>query len=235
MKGAREGVRMKQLPKPKFGTWSGYWVNPMILPESLRLTLARECVRGRLSAKQAEAALLIAGEEAQMVLESRKTRVPTATIQSELEAVAVKARALLQAMRTLQDGTVMAFSAHWDYLAYGTTPPIELSDIGKGLRGREARFLGGVWDVVQDLESSARYAADKCQPSKQAQVSRELARALARRVAERLRMLTGRLPPYSKDTWFPDFMAELCAWPELSLPCGRALVESAVRSIDHPF
>jgi hypothetical protein len=98
-------------------------------------------------------------------------------------------------------------------------------------RNEEGRFLGAVWDAVSDLEVSARYAIEQCVPSRQAQPSLQYAKELTKAVAVAYRDITGKLPPYSKETWFPHFMAELCAWERLSLSCGRALVESAIRSI----
>jgi hypothetical protein len=207
-------------------------VNAQWPPKAVRDELRRIAAPARLSPEQMEAFLDRVSIDAQAYRECWAGAVPTADLKGTLEGAASEARRLLHALSKLQPGAVSAFSAHWDYLAYATEPPppVELSELGRQMRAEEGRFLGALWELVQDFEESARFAAARCTPSKQAQVSVSHARALASNCAECFRRTAGRLPPYSKETWFPLFMATLCAWEGVGLACGRALVESAVKA-----
>jgi len=225
---------VRRLEKPDFRVGSFCWVDSDCLPEPLRTSLRAEAAHSRLSDEAVTTLIRCAAEAAQMAAEDRNKNTPAAEVQRELEASAGQARALLHALSKLTPGTVSGFSAHWDYLAFGSEPPEELCDLSKAMRFEEGRYLAALWEVVQDFEVSARYAAGQCRPSRQAQTGRHCARALVRTVADEFWRLAGHAPPYSKETWFPRFMALLCGWPPLDIPCGRSLVESTIRGMPPP-
>lgn len=223
---------MNRLPKPEFSFEGHIWLDDGFLPEALVAKL-RELLPKQQAMSQDEAArfLRCCAQHVQLLCAERELSTPAGQVQAELDNVAIKARALLQALRALNGGTVSTFGAHWDYLAFGSAPPVELSDEAKMHRCAEGRFLGATWDLVADLEASARYAIKQCNPSRQAKLSELYAKDLTKSVATDYREIAGRLPPYSKETWFPKFMATLGAWEKLNLKCGRALVETAIRAI----
>lgn len=155
---------------------------------------------------------------------------PAAQQVEQLRAMEAKAHALLVEMAGLSPGTSSTFLAHWDALAFDAAFPELLSDLGASMRGEEGRFLGAVWDMVSDLQTSARYTAEQITPSRQTRPSQLHARYLVQHISDQFERLTGSPPPFSKETWFPLFMERLCAWPRLGLACGRALVESALKA-----
>jgi len=231
-KGRIEEVHVVRLPKPEFSFEGHIWADERFLPELL-VTQLRELLPKppAMSADGANRFLACCAIEVQWRCAERVFTTPARQIQEELNSVATKARALLHALSAMDAGTVSTFGAHWDFLAFGSSPPVELSDDAMKYRSAEGRFLGAAWDLVSDLEASAQYAIKQCKPSRQAQSSVLRARDLVKALACEYRGITGTLPPYSKTTWFPDFMETLCAWEKLDLKCGRALVESAIRSI----
>jgi hypothetical protein len=85
---------------------------------------------------------------------------------------------------------------------------------------------------VEDLEKTARYTAEKIELTKQSKILQRLAKSMIHDIASAFKTITGSYPPYSKDTWFPVFVA--LVGKELGLKCGRALVESVIRDIQHP-
>jgi hypothetical protein len=225
-----KGRGMKRLIRPKFARRGAQWIEPNYLPADLVAALKPIARRG-MNAAQTTSFLAGCHTQAQLLCTSRPWTEPAALTSDSMRIVATHARALLHALQKLSPASVSAFGAHWDYLAYGTSPPVELCDLSISMRGEEGRFLGAAWDTVADLEASARYAGSRCEPHRQAKISKDAARALAVELAILCRRIAGKLPPYSKETWFPEFMECLCGWPALGLKCGRALVESAVRSI----
>ncbi len=230
--GRIEGVRVERLQKPEFSFSGSVWLDSGYLPQSLVDKLLEHLPkRHSMSPEQASDFIARCAVQTQLLCEERELNAPAGQVQTELEAVATKARALLQALGKLSGGTVSTFGAHWDYLAFGSAPPVELSEDAMLYRNEEGRFLGAAWDLVSDLEASARYAIEQCEPSRQARLSVLYAKGLAKELARAYREIVGKLPPYSKGTWFPDFMETLCEWEGLNLKCERALVESAICSI----
>lgn len=205
-------------------------VDPVPLPETLARKLRPILARAKLTGEQSQSFLRRCGEAAQFLSETKATE-PAANTVEKLDRVASEAHRLLAALNSLGPVATSTFLAHWDYLAFGTSPPVELTAESVAKRGDEGQFLGAAWDIIADLEASAGYAASQCQPNRAVKIGDTNARALVLRIAAAYQAISGQRPPYSKGTWFPEFMEAFAQWDRIGLRCGRALVESVVRTM----
>lgn len=220
---------MSRHAKPEFRQGGTFLTDADFLPEPLARDLRFILLRARLSDDLVQTFLSRCGQEAQFFCEARAT-MPAAKIVEKLDRVAGEARRLLAALNSLGPEASSTFLAHWDYLAFGSAPPVRLTPESAAKRGEEGRFLGAAWDIVSDLEVSATYAASMCNPTRGAKIGEAGIRVLVRKVADIFEAVAGRRPPYSKGTWFPEFMQTLAGWEGIGVPCGGALVEAALRT-----
>lgn len=213
---------------PDFSSGAGMWVNDEFFPPEVVAKLRKAIPRNAMTEEQASRFLLACAEWSHICDEEGMPHA-MGKMRSELATVESEARRLLAALRSMHTDTISAFNAHFDYLAFGTTPPVALTDRSKALaRGRlDARFLRTVWDLVEDLLLSAEYSASKIKPDRNIKPGQQAAKRLVFFVANSVVAITEHRPPFSKETWFPKFMEIL--GDQLGLPCGRALVESVVR------
>lgn len=147
----------------------------------------------------------------------------------ELKSVQDQARSLLKALAKLSPDTVGTLDSHTAYLMLGKDAPERLSEFTESAR-REHELISRWWDVVQDVEASAGYAAMEQAPSKGQRPSIQNAKRLVYYAADAVYRVRGAVPPRGKGTWFPEFARELGSGFELN--CGLALVDSVVRKIE---
>lgn len=217
---------MRQRAKPNFTSVKSLWVNPNFLPGTLLAELRRLAKPAGMNASDLQAFLVRCSEISHESSEFRALQ-PVGKIRDELLAIASESKRALSALRRLKPDALSAFNSHFDYLVFGTNPPIRLG-IGSKSCGREdGSFLSTAWDILCDLEAGASYAADQCKPKRTAKPSLSSARSLIHQVAICAKRVTGKRPPYSKGTWFPLLVDRL--GQHLDLPCGRALVESVIK------
>lgn len=221
---------MHRLARPDFEPWPAHIINPGYLGDALRDVLRGALARSRMDAAKREDFLDRCAMEAQAAHAFNIGTAPS-RVAADLEGLAHAARALLHRLSMMQPESVATFRAMWDALAFGSDPPVHLSDESIAMRSREGRFLGAAWDCVADLEAAALYAAAAVTPRASTKIEDELSRAFVRAIAGHFQRLTGRLPPYSKETWFPDFMHILGKSQRPAATWGRKLVESAIRSM----
>ncbi len=229
------GTRRRLLKKPSFPSGrGGYWVNPDYLAAEIKASLWARLPR-RMHHDRKCLFLSLTGEAMQEVPEL-KARDAARAIRDKIAEVESKAHALLVAMNKLSGDAAQCLSVHGEALAWLTDPPARLSPLTQSLaRSRDANdffesaLLSHLWDTVQDIETAARYAAMQVKPDKAARPSQMLGRSIARSVAEKFRYVTGKLPPGSKESWFPDFIRELGASVGVSI--GPAMVASVLREM----
>lgn len=148
---------------------------------------------------------------------------------TQLQRIQDKARDLLKALAALSPETAQALDGHIAYLMLGNDAPEQLSGFTESAR-REHETLSRWWDVAQDVEVAAAYAATQESPSKTDRPAIRNAKRLAYFAADAVHCVRGALPPRGKGTWFPEFARELGAG--FGLTCGPALVDSVVSKMD---
>ena len=205
------------------------------LPETEINNLRSILLRSRIDREVVSIFLDSCSQSAQEVNEYRE-RIGTGAKETrrQLEQLTSRAGSLLQCLASIKLPAISTFNAHFDYLAFGTSPPVEVAPESKVLRDQSGGFLRHTWNFVSDLEIASEYAANQCKPSRDAKTTQMLAKMLIYFVAGHYKAITGKPAPYSKDTWFPEFMQALGQSSKLKLVCGRALVESVIRKRFHP-
>lgn len=151
----------------------------------------------------------------------------------QLYSIQSRARELLKGIAELSPDARAHLRAHSITLAIGSAPPAYLSQVGaRVVRERKSDLLGYFWDAAQDLETAAAHAGSYLKPRKTDRPSQSNARRLTALVAKNVYTAIGRLPPRSKGTWFPLFMAELGNAAGCSI--GLALVANVVERLENP-
>ncbi len=146
----------------------------------------------------------------------------------QLQRVEKKARELLQAFAALTPEAGLRLDTHLAYLVLGTNAPEEISQFTKTAR-TEHEAIARWWDVVQDIEVSAAYAAGHEKPSKTVRPAVSNAKRLVYFAADAVYGVRGVLPPRGKGTWFPAFAFDL--GESFKLKCGQILVDAVVRDM----
>jgi hypothetical protein len=217
----------KRLPKPHFGMAPALLLDPDFLgnekkAELLRLIPARAMGSDKASELVNRCSELAQSESAWQDYFS----VAAADQRKELELVASRAHALLIALRAMQPGTIGTFNgsvAHSDLTA---GLPLAPEEIREAPYTRAGALLDWVWHLAESLEAGATLAASHCKPRRGGKLIEGRAKGLILNVANVVQAITGKRPPHSKGTWFPEFMS---AYGEMvKIRCGRALVESVV-------
>ena len=224
-------AQLRILAKPKFSDGSGgFWVNPDYLAADLKATLWG-ILPARLPYEQRCYLLSLTGEAVQELAEQIE-RNPAAAVKGMIREVESKAHALLVALNKLSEDAAVCLNAHGDALAWLSNPPIQLSLetlIIARSRIDESALLSYLWDAAQDLEKTAWYASSLVTPNKTARPSQALGRNLVRRVAHSFHRVTGKLPPSSKEAWFPKFIQEL--GKSVGPSIGTAMVASVLQEM----
>jgi hypothetical protein len=218
---------LRRLRKPDFESWcAGGFLSPDILDMELKRRLWDHLPTRWPWAAKADVLYLIGEgvQSAQMFFEGTVLGGKVA----ELEGVQEQARSLLKALAKLSPDTVGTLDSHTAYLMLGKDAPERLSEFTESAR-RERELISRWWDVVQDVETAAGYAATQQAPSKAQRPSIRNAKRLVYHAADAVYCVRGALPPRGKGTWFPEFARELGSGLELT--CGLALVDSVVRKM----
>ncbi|MEI7969938.1 MAG: hypothetical protein WCJ69_13215 [Betaproteobacteria bacterium] len=225
---------VKRLPKPHFGMSPGFSPDPDFsgnINETELLKLIPARAMGRDKARE----FVNRCRELAKSVSAWKTdlSVAVADQKKELELVASRAHALLLALRAMQPGTINTFNGCVAYQDLTTGSPRTTGESREAPHTRAAALLCSVWDSVENLEIGATLTASHCKPRRGRKLTGRRAKDLIVSVAYHVQAITGERPPYSKGTWFPEFMK---AYGEMvNIPCGRALLESVlwgVESID---
>lgn len=225
---------MKPLTAPDFSVDRAAWAEDALAPisPSDRKTLTDELDKSPLNEQQKSAFLTECGKQAFL---ANKWRQQTSAMDSrdELDQVALKARALLTAIKALSPDTGRTLRAHTRYLQRASGAPVHLTAGTVSLmEGKKLQYelLAASWDVVNDLEQACRYASSQISPSKQSKPSQSVGKGMVFHVATAYQAQAGALPPKSAEGWFVKFMSELGA--TTGIPVGAKLVRGVLKEME---
>jgi hypothetical protein len=219
--------------KPTFQAEGSFWVNPEYLPTALvsdlKIILSS---RTKMTVDEKDLFLNCCHFHSQLVNEFLVIK-PKADTRDRLTLLAEKADELLDAMKALSKESIQLFKLNFDEFSLVPNSSVELSfksvesisDVENG------RFLGAAWDAVINMQAVASHASSSLKPDRSDKVASENANHLIWNICDAYREITGKLPPYSKGLWFPEFMEKLGGWKGLDLQCGRARIETMIKNM----
>lgn len=219
---------VRRLQKPDFEQWeTGGWVHPDPFSMELKRSLW-DCFPSQWTWAEKADVLYSVGQGFQSA-QAFFEETAAAARHAQLQRVQEKARALLQALASLTPEAGQALDAHLAYLILASDAPEKVSQHTEFTR-REHQTISQWWDIVQDVEVAAAYAATQESPSKAYRPAIQNAKRLVYWAADAVYSVRGALPPRGKGTWFPEFASEL--GNAFGLSCGPALVDSVVKKMD---
>lgn len=216
------------MKKPDLSSGHGGMVDPEFIPADVRKNLMLALVHSPLTEDQKISLLDYANDISQMILASE---IETGKkIREQIEKVASDARRLLSSINTIGEPARDALHAHANYLAWGSTPPVELDyHIKEQIKDPRTTLLSSAWDWVAALEASASYATTQFKIDKTSKPKQMRGRGFVSMMAERILELTGTKPPKDPASWFAGF-AE-CLGQHLSIEVGPRIVKSGIEAI----
>ncbi len=218
----------RKLRKPDFDAWAKGGIVPGDpFSEDLKRTLW-DCFPKKWTWEEKVDVLYSVGQ-GMHIAESFFEEIASADCRDQLQKVQEKARALLQALAELTPQAGQELNAHIAYLVLGSDAPNRVSEYTESAR-KKCKAVSFWWDVVQDVEIGAAFAAAQISPSKTDRPAKQNAKRLIYFAADAVYRVMGELPPRSKEAWFAVFVRELgCA---CQLTCGADLIESVVQKMD---
>ena len=217
------------IKKPNLGCGNGCMVDSKFLPAELRKVLMDLIeVETELPKNKIDAFLDDRGEAAQMMVEDRE-QIGLGEQQKQLEVIATNAHRLLASINAANEKSRETLTAHSEYLAFGSSPPVKLprkviADVR--VHGTENTLLALAWDYVQALEQAAQYAAEQIVPSKQAKPEQINGTRLAAFVVDAYWQRFNALPPINQAGWFAGFMKYL--GDHYKVACGPRIVNNVI-------
>jgi hypothetical protein len=214
--------------KPDLSFGHGGLVDPEFIPDSVRRELLLHLNLSTLTDEQKELLLTHSNNMAQMVINGELE--PGKRQREQIEAVATNAKRLLSSLAMLDQSAREELHVHTEYLAHGSAPPVEL---GRHIKARLTMpgetLLSSAWDWVEALETASNYTTQKFNIGKTSKPQQMQARRLVSILAERVRELTGSLPPKDAASWFAGF-AE-CLGNQHQMQIGPRIIKSGIDSI----
>lgn len=163
----------------------------------------------------------------QFAIEVAASQPPTDTKQ-KLEALAALAQGLCDALEALPQASSATLHSAAGLLSSPSGQSDRLSQLAERTIAAEGRYVGGTWEVVQDLAYSATYAASLCLVGRAIKPKKILARRLVQQIAFEFRALSGKDAPTSDCGWFAEFMRDL--GKAIGLTCGPDVVARGVKT-----
>lgn len=214
---------MNSRKKPEFDRTGG-WIDPDFLPIAVKRELMLHLKQSSLADTAKTSLIEFCVEVAQMI--DTDTAAYAQQVR-QIKAIESNARRLIASMTQMSPSATEAFTAHADYLAYGTKPPINLPKAIKAeIRRPGGNMLSSAWDWVQSLEQAAAYTVEQYRIDRQSKPEQLKARGFVSMLATRVRELTGKLPPKDRASWFAAFAA--CAGDHIGLHVGPRIVSSGI-------
>lgn len=212
------------LRKPDLSDGEGGWIDPAFLAPAERQELTLLLAKSPLSDTQKSAFLEFCNDMAQCMDEDL---TPLADQLAEIQAVEANARRLLASINAMSQPARAVLSAHADYLAYGSSPPVQLAPaVATHVRSPRGNLLSGGWDWVQSIELAASYSASKYAIDRQSKPAQLRARGFVSLLARYVLDTTGALPPKNRASWFAMFAERLGELTGLKI--GPRIVESGI-------
>jgi len=221
-------MTIRQRVKADLSTSCSQWGNPEFIPADVRQNLLLRLVNSPLSSEQKTLLVAYANDLGQRTM-SREIEAGKKQ-REQIEAVAANAHRLLSSLKMLGKPARIALNAHFEYLAVGDNPPVEIdAEIKTQINQRNASLLSSSWNWVEALNYAANYAAEQFTVDKTTKPGQMRARGFVAKLAWQTRELTGVLPPKDPAAWFADF-AE-CLGDHLHLEIGPRIVRSGIEAV----
>jgi hypothetical protein len=221
---------MANRKKPNLTVKSGFWVDPVFLPDTLRFDLLLELKGSGLDVDQQELFLARANLAAQM---PHTGDVAIATQSDEMKKVASDARRLLNSLNALSEATISTFEMHAREAPILEYPsPIPFNIVEKLAQDESGGLLSEAWEWINALDAAAEYALSQQAPSKQAKPKQARARALVANLTSCFFQMTGKAPPADPASWFTGFVLRLAE--HMDLEVGDKVLRSGINLVMKP-
>lgn len=192
------------LEKPDFSAKEGGIVDPDFFNTSLRGELLLILNSSRLTDSQKSSLIVFASKMAQSVFDG--PRSPHQHVVAELEALQANARRVLASLRKLSPDAIEAIEAHANALPLGAHADLPIED---HVRRAAGDFIGTAWDWVSAVAQLAELVQQPYQLDRQTKPEQSRARGYVTLLAQRVRGLTGSLPPKDRAAWFAQFASAI--------------------------
>lgn len=222
---------MNMSKKPKFEDDFGGWINPDRLSEIELQRLA-----GHLPVNMREDEKLnflrMTSEAADMWEQGKSENpMPMKEICERIEKMEDAAKTLQRAIYALQGDPYGAIYPHFDYLIWGSAPPIKLPEQLRQEKVKFGTILEDTFDNLQILRDAGGYARSHIQIDRTAKPSAQIARSLVFWVTTKYRAQFGEYPASHKTAWFPDYMSELGDILNIEVKFGFSMVSTVIEEM----
>ena len=214
--------------KPDLSVGQGGLIDAKFISDSVRRELLLHLNFSPLTDQQKKSLLNHSNDMAQEFIDDE--RESGKRQRKQIEAVATNAKKLLSSLSLLSQSARDVLLSKTDELVYGSTPPVELDRRIKATITQPGQsLLSSTWDWVEALETASNYTTGKFNIGKTSKPEQIRARCLVSILAERVRELTGSLPPADAASWFAGF-AE-CLGNQIQMQIGPRIIKSGIAAI----
>lgn len=221
---------MREIRKPDFQADEGGWVDPEFFPFALRSELTLHLTSAPLSEAEKTNLINFAAEIAQMLFDD--PLLPHKQIVEELRTVESNARRLLASLNTLSPQSTEAIHINAKPMAFGAFRDLPIAQRVRQNVGADDGLLGSAWDWIAALELIADKAASQYTLDRQAKPEQLRARGYVTLLAERVRGMTGVLPPKDRSAWFAAFAGRI--GQSVGYEIGPRMVASGIEQATTP-
>lgn len=212
----------------------GGWINPDRLPSEalsrLRMTLPHS-MPDDLRSK-----LLRATSEAVDMWEKEKSAdpLPHSELVDRIERLELAAKAFQRAIENLKGDPFDVMAPHFDYLIWGTTPPVRLPDELRAQKLELGPILEDTWSTCQTLRDTGAYTRDQIRVDRTVRPSMQSANALAYKVITAYAGIFRERPPTYKGAWFVGYMENLADILMIDVKFGFTMLTTVAARV-HSF
>ncbi|OGS97019.1 MAG: hypothetical protein A3K04_06270 [Gallionellales bacterium RBG_16_56_9] len=157
--------------------------------------------------------------------------MPLREISERIEKMEDAAKALQRAIYGLQGDPYDAIQPHFDYLIWGSAPPIKLPEQLRREKVKFGAILEDTFDKLQVLRDAGDYARSHIQIDRTAKPSAQIARSLVFWVVTKYRAQFGAYPASHKTAWFPEYMSELGDVLSVEVKFGFSMVSTVIEEM----
>jgi hypothetical protein len=222
---------------PGFGLHAGVLVNERFLKEDV-VTQLRLALRGdrRFDETFAAEFLRATAEEACQAAAEGEAPTPGA-VKAAMGKLAKEAEDMQKSLQPLagEADLFLEFQNQWEVLrlrdehASDLDELLQLNALASGeprLVPDAAQLLEQLWRDLEAVRAAAQFAQENAIAPQEAKHAAMRAKSFVTRVAERYRGIYGCLPPKTKTTWFPAYMA--IAGMAVKISCTESITEAAI-------
>jgi hypothetical protein len=217
--------------KPKFEDGFGGWINPDRLSEIELQRLAKHLPKSM--SEDEKPNFLRMTSEAADIWEQGKSEnpKPLKDISERIEKMEDAAKALQRAIYALQGDPYEVIQGHFEYLIWGSAPPVKLPEQLRQEKVKFGTILEDTFDNLQILRDAGEYARSHIQIDRKAKPSVQIAKSLVFWVATKYRAQFGEYPASHKTAWFPEYMSELGDILNIEVKFGFSMVSTVIEEM----